>query len=115
MIAMANNSIYARAQIAALRVLALCIAYCGQIRIKRFLDYDKNTPASQMIESRSCFYYRFYRRTGQPVNPAGEDHSVWHCVLVPIDQFRSENFIARAKLSMPVQRRTVGGNVRCNR
>ena len=26
--------------------------------------------------------------------PGGRRHLVWHCVLVPIDQFRSENFIA---------------------
>jgi hypothetical protein len=50
---------------------------------------------------------------GSAGEPGGRGHSV--CVLVPIDQFRSENFIARAKLSMPVQRRAVGGNVRCNR
>src|SRR5712671_6347822 len=37
---------------------------CGQIRIKRFLDYDKNAPAGQATESRSCFYCRLNRADG---------------------------------------------------
>jgi hypothetical protein len=77
--------------------LVLRIGICGQIRIKRFQHYDKNAPAGQTTESRSCFYADSTGREVQPVKPDGEDarsriasNAFPRSVPVPIDQFRSK-------------------------
>src|SRR5467141_3081154 len=55
---------WCESQRAVLRCSSCASRICGQIRIKRFLNYDKNAPAGPATESRSCFYCRLNRADG---------------------------------------------------
>src|SRR5258706_13333312 len=79
--ATSKDSILARPQRVALQVRVLRIAICGQIRIKRFLDYDKSAPGGQAIESRSGLLFADSAGRAVSASEAGRrGHSIWHCV-----------------------------------